>query len=210
MKSHNRAIRQGVAPTPQSYQQLPTPVRLACWSSLGSSAAYCQNKTRPRPTMIHRLGGVPQQGFVEQDPVLAAQVHSDLALDYLSQFQDHCVWILLQQRLRRASFIHFLLNFLLLASRLLPASYATITIPTSWLPTDWPGEESALWLPAAPCAEEYSPALAACPAALAACPCTSSCACLFEALAACPCAEEYSPALAACPEAMAACPCAED
>ena len=34
--------------------------------------------------MTHRLGGVPQQGFVEQDPVLAAQVHSDLALDYLS------------------------------------------------------------------------------------------------------------------------------
>ena len=52
--------------------------------------------------MIHRLGGVPQQGFVEQDPVLAAQVHSDLALDYLSQFQDHCVWILLQQRLRHS------------------------------------------------------------------------------------------------------------
>ena len=56
MKSHNRAIRQGVAPTPQSYQQLPTPIRLACWSSLGSSAAYCQNKTPPRPTMLLRLG----------------------------------------------------------------------------------------------------------------------------------------------------------
>ena len=46
--------------------------------------------------MTHRLGGVPQQGFVEQDPVLAAQVHSDLALDYLSQLQDHCVWMLPQ------------------------------------------------------------------------------------------------------------------
>ena len=110
----------------------------------------------------------------------------------------------------RASFMHMLLNFLQLVSRLLPASYATITIPTSWLPTGWPGEESVLWFPAAPCAEDYSAALAACPAALAACPCTSSCACLFEALAACPCAKEYSPALAACPEAMAACPCAEE
>ena len=71
-------------------------------------------------------------------------------------------------------------------------------------------EESVLWLPAASCAEEYSPALAACPAALAACSCTSSCACLFEALAALPCAKEYSPALAACPKALVACPCAKE
>ena len=73
-----------------------------------------------------------------------------------------------------------------------------------------PIEESVLWLPATSCAEEYSPALAACPAALAACYCTSSCACLFEALAALPCAKEYSPALAACPKALVACPCAKE
>ena len=73
-----------------------------------------------------------------------------------------------------------------------------------------PIEESALWLPATSCAEEYSPTLAACPAALAACSCTSSCACLFEALAACPCAKECSLTLAACPKALAASPRAKE
>ena len=56
----------------------------------------------------------------------------------------------------RASFIHFLPNFLLLASGLLLASYATMTIPTSPLLADWPAES------ACPCAEEYSPAGPAC------------------------------------------------
>ena len=67
-----------------------------CWSSFGSAAAYCQNKTLSRPMRLHRLGGAPQQGFVEQRPVLSVQAHADPALDDLSQLQDRCVWILAQ------------------------------------------------------------------------------------------------------------------
>jgi hypothetical protein len=50
--------------------------------------------------MIHRLGGVPQQGFVEQDPVLAAQVHSDHRYnsDQTSYHTSNQTYILQQQQ----------------------------------------------------------------------------------------------------------------
>ena len=120
----------------------------------------------------------------------------------------------------RASFIHFLPNFLLLASGLLPASYATMTMPMSPLLADWPAEsacpcaeEHSPARPAGtphgaspPCADEISPTLSARPAALGPCPCaeeyspagqsrrTLASTTRVVALALCPCAEEYSPA----------------
>ena len=76
----DRRMRRSADPTRNSRPQSDV-----CWSSLGSAAAYCQNKTPPlsRPMRLLRLGGAPQQGFVEQDPVLSAQAHADPALDDL-------------------------------------------------------------------------------------------------------------------------------
>ena len=58
----------------------------------------------------------------------------------------------------RASFIHLLDIFRLIAAGLAPMSYATSTMPASWLPTGRPAEESTPWLSGASGAAEYSPA----------------------------------------------------